>query len=279
MIGYDGITFGFHRFQNDTKTTVPQSSFDDPLDGTGASGMTLDQTKLNAWEIRFQYLGSGKIELWVMSQSTGQFVLVHTVHYTNQNTTPSVFNTNFKFTMWVDNKATTTDLVIKCASVGYFIEGKNEFLVPFQPHESSGVIQKTTITTEVALFTIRSKTTYVSKTNFIDSLLEMISASIEASSANNLGSIRLVRNTSLGGSPSYSDLNTSDSTLEIDIAGTTLTGGEDLIDFQLAGKNDKLLESLSDYKFLLFPGDTITVGIQSANSATFKGSLLIKEIF
>ena len=47
-VGCDGSTFGFLRYQNDALITVPQSSWDDPMDGTGESGMTLDPTKLNA---------------------------------------------------------------------------------------------------------------------------------------------------------------------------------------------------------------------------------------
>jgi hypothetical protein len=279
MIGYNGTNFGLHRFKNDTQTTVAQSSFDDPLDGTGASGITLDTTKLNAWEIRYQYLGAGAIELWLESQYTGKFILVHTLQYANQNTTPSVYNTNFRAAVFTNNKATTSNLVLKTASFAYFVEGKNIFLVPFQPQKSSGSVQKTTVTTETALFTIRSNSTYASKTNFIETVLELMSVSIEASSANNLGNMRLVRNTTLGGVPSYADINTSDSTLEIDVAGTTLTGGQELISVELAGKNDRFVEKLLEYNILLFPTDTITLAVSSSNSATFNGSLLMKELF
>jgi len=82
-VGYDGTTFGFHRWQNDVLTTVAQADWDDPLDGTGASRMTLDQTKLNVFQIRFQFLGAGAIQLWVESDTTGLFVIVHTIDYTN----------------------------------------------------------------------------------------------------------------------------------------------------------------------------------------------------
>ena len=279
MIGYNGVDFGIHRFKDDIQTTVIQSNFDDPLDGTGVSGITLDNTKLNAWEIRYQYLGAGAIELWVESQTTGKFELAHTIQYTNQNTTPSVYNTNFRVVVFTNNKTTTSDIILKTASFAYFIEGKDVFLIPFQPQQSSGSIQKTTVTTETALFTIRSKSTYASKTNFIDSVIELLNTSIEANSANNLGTMRLVRNTTLGGSPSYSDINTSDSVLEIDIAGTTLTGGQEILSIELAGKNDRFLHSVLELNIILFPTDMITVAVSSANSATFNGSLLLKELF
>ena len=279
MIGFDGDTFGFHRFQNDVKISVAQSAWDDPLDGTGASGMTLDPTKLNVWSIRFQYLGGGAITLQVEDDSTGALVTVHTVLYANLNTVPSVYNPNFHFTGYVNNLATTSNVVLKCASFAYFVEGKSGLTETQQPQFSSGEQTKTTVTTEVALFTLRNKTTYASKANFIDIILERIVISIEASSANNLGDIRLVRNTTLGGSPSYADINATNSVIEIDTAGTTLTGGEELLFAPLAGKNDSNIESLLPYKIFLTAGDTITVAGKSANSATINAAMLWKELF
>jgi len=279
MVGYDGTSFGLHRFQNDSKTSVAQSSWDDPLDGTGATGMTLDQTKINVFFIQFQYLGAGAITLWVEDDDTGEIAKVHTIDYANTNTSPSVHNPNFHFTMWVNNAATTTDLVMKSSSYAYFIEGKTSFIELHQPENSSGIKEKTTVTTEVAIFTIRNKSTYASKTNFIDIVFLNVSGSIEASSANNLGNIRIVKNTTLGGSPSYSDINTSDSVIEIDTAGTTLTGGKELFADLLAGKNDEFNKSLIDAKIILNPGDTITIAGTSANSATIDALLVWRELF
>lgn len=279
MVGYDGTTFGFHRFQNDSKITVAQASWDDPLDGTGDSGMTLDQTKINVWEIRYQYLGAGKIQLCVENDSTGDFVVVHTVLYANNFTEPSTHNPNFHHTMWVNNAGTTDNIILKSASYAYFVEGKTSFIELHQPENASGAKQKTTVTTEVAIFTIRNRASYASKTNFIDILLLGVGGSIEASSANNLGTIRIVKNATLGGAPSYSDINTSDSVVEIDTAGTTVAGGKELVSFDLAGKNDRDSMSLIDEKIILNPGETLTIAGSSANSATMRAQTPWRELF
>jgi len=278
-IGYDGTTFGFHRFANDTKTTVAQANWDDPLDGTGASGKTLDQTKLNVWAVSMQYLGAGGLCLFWENPETAELILVHLIQYANANTTPSSFNPNYHFTIFADNKGTTTDLVIKSASYAYFIEGKTKYFELHQPQFSSTEQTKAAVTTEVAIFTIRNKSTYASKTNFIDVFLELSSASIEASSANNLGRFRLVRNATLGGTPSYSDINTSDSIVDIDTAGTTVTGGKELLTLPLAGKNDREVLDMTPYDIILAPGETLTLSGVSANSATINGSVLWKELF
>lgn len=278
-IGYTGMTFGFQRWQNDVLIDIPQSAWDDPLDGTGPSGMTIDQTKLNVYAIGFQYLGAGAITLWVEDDSTGILVKAHTILYANLNTTPSTYNPNYLMMIHVDNLGTTSDLVVSCSSYGYFTEGKTALTETHQPFFSSGIQQTTSITTEVAVFTIRNKSTYVSKINYIDILLEAISVSIEANAANNLGTIRVVKNTTLGGTPSYADISTSNSVIDIDVNGTTLTGGTELFSFFLAGKNDNLFHELKGHGFLLAPGETLTVSALSANSATVDASILWKEIF
>ena len=279
VIGYIGTIFGFHRFQNDTIITIEQANWDDPLDGTGVSGMTLDHTKLNVFAIQYQYLGAGAIRLFVESDTTGLFTLVHTINYANNNIEPSVHNPNFHFTLHVDNKATTSDLIIKSSSYAYFIEGETELIELHQPLNSSGIQTKLEVTTEVAIFTIRNKSIYQGKNNFIDILLKNIVASIEATSANNLGEIRLVKNATLGGTPSYNDINIANSVVEIDIAGTTVTGGIEMFPEALAGKNDKVFQNLTDYKIIIASGETITLAGLSANSATIKGAVLWKELF
>ncbi len=279
VVGYIGTTFGFHRFQNDTLISVEQANWNDPLDGTGTSEMTLDQTKLNVFAIQYQYLGSGAIRLFVESDSSGLFTLVHTINYTNNNIQPSVYNPNFHFTLHVDNKATTSDLIVKSSSYAYFVEGETELTELHQPLNSSSLQTKLAVTAEIAIFTIRNKSAYQSKTNFIDILLKAISASIEASSANNLGELRLVKNATIGGIPSYSDINISNSVVEIDVAGTTVTGGIEMLPGTFAGKNDRAFQNLTDYKMIISPGETVTLAGLSANSSTIKGALLWKELF
>lgn len=275
---FDGTTFGYHRFQNDTLITTALANWDDPLDGTGASGATIDITKLNVFFIQYQYLWAGAIKIF-FEVPNWDVVLVNTDQYAGANTEPSVHNPNFFFHMHVDNKATTSNLIIKSSSYAYFVEGKTRFIELHQPQNSSWIKTKNTVTTEIAIFTIRNKTTYASKTNFIDVFIENITASIEASSANNLGSVRLVKNATLGGAPSFNSINTTNSVVEIDTAGTTVTWGNEFITTTLAGKNDKAWLDLTTLDTILNPWESITLAGTSANSATINWALLWKELF
>lgn len=279
MLGYIGTVFGLHRFQNDVLTTIAIADWDDPLDGSGASNMTIAQTNLGVFYIEYEYLGGGSFSVLAESDVTGEAFIVHTEPYSNLFTSPSVHNPNFFFTIFVDNGATTSDMVVSCGSYSYFVQGKTSFIELHQPQNSSGTIEKLTVTAETAILTIRNKATYVSKTNFIDIVLEAVTASIEASAANNLGRVRLVLNTTLGGTPSFSDINTANSVVEIDTAGTTVTGGKELFPGLLAGKNAQLSANVTDFKFILNPGDAVTLAGFSANSATIDGAMLWKELF
>ena len=279
MVGYIGTTFGVHRFQNDTITTVDLASCNDPLDGTGDSGMTYVPTKLNVFQIKYQYLGAGAIEFYIEDDSTGMFVLFHKILYANLNTVPSTYMPNYHFTMYAFNAATTDNIILKSASYAYFVEGLTQIIEVHQPQFSSGSQQKTLVTTEVALLTIRNKSTYNSKANFIDIILENFSASIEANSDKNLGTLRFVLNATLGGAPSYADINATNSIVDIDVAGTTVTGGKEIMSIELAGKNDRLFETIIDLKTYLHSGNTLTLAVSSVNSATFNGYILWRELF
>ena len=91
--------------------------------------------------------------------------------------------------------------------------------------------------------------------------------------------LRLVKDATLGGSPSYSDINTSDSIVELDTAGTTVSSGRELMSVELAGKNDRVFQDVESFKLLLGPQETLTLAVSSANSATFNGSVLWRELF
>lgn len=282
MVGWIGETFGIHRFQNDVLFTTVQADWNIDTMGAGdlnPSGMDLTHTNLNVFQIRFEYLGAGAIQFFIEDDLTGDFQLVHRINYANNNTTPSVHNPNFHHTMWVDNGATTSDIILRGASYAYFIEGKTLLIELHQPHNATGLKEKLAVTTEVALVTIRNRSTYASKVNFIDILLHGVSVSVEASAANNLADIRVIKNATLGGTPSWTDINTTNSVIEFDVAGTTVTGGKELFPIPLAGKNDKEIQDVSNYRVILGPGESMTVAGSSDASATMRGGFIWHELF
>lgn len=281
-VGYHGTEFAIMRFQNDVLFEVLRADWDDPLDGTGPSGVVYSDTELAnlcVFYIQYQYLGAGPQYYYVENPATGVPFKFHTVPYSGLYATPSVHNPNFHMSFYADNGATTSNVSVSTASYGYFVEGRTELVEFHQPQNSTSTITKAAVTTEVAIVTIRNKATYAGKVNYIDIILERIGASIEASAANNLGTIRVVENATLGGTPAWNDIHATNSIVEFDIAGTTVTGGKELFSVELAGKNDKANENVLPFKMIIHPGETVTITGSSAASATIRGSQLWKELF
>ena len=278
FVGYLNGQFGFHRFVNDTVDSVLQADWSNPLDGSGSGAGTLDPTKLNVFYIKFGYLGASDPELLWMNRSS-KMIRAHRFRTAGTLITPHTYNPNYHFVIHAANLATTSNVVVKCASYGYFIEGKTEVWNIQHPQQSSGEVTKTTVTTEVPILSIRNKTTYAGKTNFIDVQILLMSASIEASAANNLATMRLIANGTLGGTPVWNDVNTTDSVVEIETAATSISGGKELMTGPLAGKNDRDLRNVENLKALLSHGNTITITGSSVNSATIKASILWQELF
>lgn len=100
----------------------------DKMDGsakldTNPSGMTLDHTKLNVYQINMRWLGAGVISYAMEDQASGTMVYVHKEHYTNQNTTPHTLNPSFKITYAVYNSTNTSNVTVIGASMYGAVEG------------------------------------------------------------------------------------------------------------------------------------------------------------
>lgn len=117
----------------------------DVLDGSGdpvtnPSGMLLDPTKLNIYQIQFRWLGAGLITFSLEDQATGQIIPVHTIHYVNQNTKPHLDNPSFKISYVAYSLGSTTNVTVRGASMMGAIEGEvrqNELNRSFSTSKSS----------------------------------------------------------------------------------------------------------------------------------------------
>jgi hypothetical protein len=100
----------------------------DRLDGsntitTNPSGMTLDHTKLNVYQIALRWLGAGAISYAVEDQASGSLIYVHREHYVNQHTVPHIDNPSFKITYAAYNTTNTSNLAITGGSIYGAVEG------------------------------------------------------------------------------------------------------------------------------------------------------------
>lgn len=114
-----------------TNTFISQSSFNlDKLDGNGPTGMLLDPTKGNVFEIAFQYLGFGNANFNIEDPETGKFRNFHIIKNANSRTTPVLKNPNVSALATSANIGGTTSTKLKTASMSSFIEGEIKKLDP-----------------------------------------------------------------------------------------------------------------------------------------------------
>lgn len=201
---------------DNTTRRVEQSSWNgDKLDGTGASGLTLDLTKPQILWFDFEWLGVGNVRCGFIIN--GQYIVCHTyqtanVYGTSVYITTAILPIRYEIT----NTAATADasyLKQICSSV--MSEGGLE------PASIDHVALRTTSltgvgTTLVPLVSIRLASTALGAV-VLPSAVKVI-----PTSADNF-EIQLVKNATLTGA-SYSAV-ASDANVEFDVNSTTMTGG------------------------------------------------------
>ena len=204
-----------------TETWTAQSSWNgDKLDGTGPSGVTIDPTKGNVFEIGIQYLGFGAIVFKIEIAPTGNnpdFVVVHTLALPNTLTSTSVGNPSFPFTMAAYSAGSTTDLTVKVGSFAGFVEGDKILHGP----RFSYVNTLTTVgaANYQALFTIRNEQYYGGRSNQSVINLLTISGALKHTQP---AIFYLIKNGTLAGTPNFASFSAS-SCSAWDTAATTVT--------------------------------------------------------
>ncbi|KKL89910.1 hypothetical protein LCGC14_1909960 [marine sediment metagenome] len=260
-----------------TDTWVAQTAWNvDKMDGSGPSGMTLDQTKGNVYEIQFQWLGFGAISFFIEDPTSGNFQLVHQIQYANANTTPSVQNPTLHLHIRVDNGSTTSAIVIKTSSGAIFTEGIDDKLgIDFGASNTKALSDAN----ETVILVIKNKTVYQSLENRVDILPLLLTLSAIGAGNAKFHIFRVRFNPILGGTPSFSDVDASNSVIATDTASTTVSGGSLLASFVL-GKTASLGVDLTSLAKELQPGSLLAITAQIAGGTTDVDVALVwRELF
>jgi len=246
-----------------TDTFIPKSTWNgDKLDGTGSSGITLDPTKGNVFQMDIKYLGFGSIAFKVEVAPTSNnpdFVVVHTIKTTNTRTTTSVNQPSFPFTMTAYSAGSTTDLSVKVGSFAGFIEGDIVLTVP----RSSFSNVSTAVTTGAyyTLFSIRNDIIHghagiTERAN--QSVINILSFGGAHDDATPI-TYYLLRNATLVGTPNWT-LWSTNSCIYYDTAATTatITDNGQIVEVIPVGQAGSIQAVLEDI-VTLQPGETMTV--------------------
>ena len=274
----DGAFGIYHYIGGVAQPFIPQTSFNgDTLNGSGASGVNLDLTYGTPFQIKYPYLGYGVVNFWAQNPTTGGWILFHTIRYPNTTASLQLSNPNLRFIGFVQNSGNTSNKIMYCGSVGFFVSGTRSFVANNKQAIDN---TKTGVTTETNIVTLRNANSYngVSGRGLIR--LQSIGVSVTTTTAANI-TIRLKIGAALGGSPSFTAINgttttggivltSANSVASYDTAGTTITGGVYIWNLQLGDGNNggaNLAVDLTGYEIFIAPGETLTISGASTNSA------------
>ena len=253
-----------------TETFIPQSTWNgDKLDGTGASGVTIDPTKGNVFEIQIQYLGFGaiifKCEVVPPGGNNADFVVIHTMKLPNTLTATSFGNPSFPFTMAAYSAGSTTNLTVSAGSFAGFIEG------PKVLHGNRFTYFNSLTTVGAsnfqAWFTVANTRYYGGQASQVVINLLSISGALKHTSP---CIFYLIKNGSLAGNPNFVSLASNSGSLW-DTSATTVTystgdqllwtghlGDTGEIDHHFGGTSELNMEELT-----LQPGDWVTLAAKA----------------
>ena len=238
-----------------TDTWIAQTAWNgvDIFDGNGITGVTLDPTKGNVYQIAYQWLGFGAISFYIEDPSDGEFHLVHIIQYANDNTTPSIARPTLGLRTSAENFSNTSSIVTKTASMGGFVDGVDDY-------QGTRTGTKATITGASGgepVLTLRCNEVFQGVHNHGKIKVSIVGAAVEAS-GNNTVSLDFYANMTLTGA-SFSSVNAGFSQAQVDTSATAATGGVFLFSIDL-GKTGSDTINLKDDKYagVLLPGNTFT---------------------
>ena len=284
--GGTGLTGTLETLQSGVAATdnwIYQSGWNvDKLDGTGASGMTLDPTKLNVYQIRYKWLGSGSIAFYIESNITGEFILVHIIQRANQFQEVSIQNPSLKCGYVAYNTANPGDtgVIVKGASMMMGIEGQIKFNT-----YSRSCFYNATIPNDFSLhiMSIQNRITYNNKINTKELIMTNISLGLGEPNSNggdsqpvdvyfllngvqsNPGLTDNYNFTSIQGTPVCVSTNSS---IEYTINNTTDYQNIPILTKYITKQSSTNI-NLIDNRIIISPGDILTIYAFNPNTKSF----------
>lgn len=263
FLGYVGEVFGFLRRRNGTEYFVASDNFN-------VDSFQHDPTKLNVYQLRFQWLGGGQITASIERQSSGRFEIGHRLIYANTETDVTFRNPSLPLMAECKNDGNTTSLVMKTPSGMAGIEGEeNDSLIT-----TTGLsVAKSTVSTEVPIVSFYNNTTFQSIQNRIRVVLALITFAVDGTQN---ATVTVYRGGNLTGA-SFANLDTNRTPIQVDTTASAFSGGRFLIAKDLS-KVDQDSITKQELEIDIVPGEYITITAKSASGTDVNISVTIENL-
>lgn len=251
-IGYTNTDFVVGRLNGGVATEVSSNNFN----GDHNILNKLDTTKLNIFRISYGWLGTATITFEWKTPYDG-WVVMHQFQLENTQTVPNTTNPQLPIRFDVTKTDGATN--IHCHSASW-CGGHNGPETHAGDRYFTGIVGPSTVSAETVLINFYNVSTFQSKTNRV--LAEGVRVGVSSDGTKN-AIIKMYKNLTIT-SPSWSNVDATNSIMQTDTAGTVTPNDDNLVwDYPLA-KNDSVLDDIQDIDLKLSPGDTMTITGQSA---------------
>lgn len=249
----------------------------DRMDGsntisTNPSGMTLDPTKLNVYQIAMRWLGVGTISYALEDQTSGALVYVHREHYTNQHNVPHVANPSFKITYAAYNITNTTNLTVRGASMYGAVEGtihQNELTRSWSASKASLAQNVTHHMMTIKNAVVTNGLANANNGNYVlntkEAIVKSLSVSVQSTDPSQV--FLFFDPTSFSGTHLYYNIpycnelhSVATGTLDTTVDTPVYTG--------LNAINGTVNIDLSPYRITIPPGSQVSIAVRSTNGIT-----------
>jgi hypothetical protein len=267
-----------------TETRVSKANWNgDKLDGTGASGFTLDITKAQILWMDFEWLGVGSVRMGFVIN--GQFILCHTFHHANIITSTYITTASLPLRYEIANTAATSGsstLKQICSSVisegGYELRGLQQAI-------GTTITAPKELTTAGVLYPVA---TIRLKSGRLDAIAILTAISVMGVATGIYQWSVIASGTTTGGSGTWISAG-ANSSVEYKLDATGITGGRTLASGYLTSNTqgtttiDILKEALFKFQlerdtFTSTPYELTLAVTASTNTELVHGSLDWEEV-
>ena len=284
--GYNGTSFGIMYRNRSVDTWTPQASWNvDPMmNGVAStSGQVLDPTKLNVYQVKFQYLGGGNMFFYVLNSFTGRFVLVHVIRNANTSTQTNFRNPSMNM-LWMTYNSVSSTAVCKVSggSCALFVEGMRVFLGPLNSEDAYlTAVPNTTLTSVMG---VRNATTFNGIPNRAFLHLRSVSVAINGGTTATIVVLRILRNYTAGptvfvpiqgttannGVTITNGQSCASSNVSAPTGYVTVSGGTQIFSTVVSATSLAVID-LTPYEISVFPGDTVSFAAYGTASTPLVG--------
>jgi hypothetical protein len=217
----------------------------------------------------------------VQNQANSEWILCHTIKYTNSSQVVQIRNPSLKFYAQVINSGSATNKTVYVGSAMLALIGQQEYLQARWAYDNAK-----SVAAETCIFNLKSATTYNGVTNYGVARLRSISACY-ANNANSYAVVRLKKGVTIGGVPAYTPINgatadngttitSGNSFISYDVAGTTVTSGTYIWQINMCQSGNAFMD-LTNFNLLINPGEILTVSAFATSSANVSVGLNWEE--